>query len=530
MIKINNTPPMRVATQTNKARSSCSLPSAMATLESEVAPILGVASRQERAAPVRAVRVSASPALDGGSDLAGRGTTYGARVSDATHGETRALSRGKSSLSRGVCLTAVTSSLALVALACVALGRGGVAARLGQADPASDAPIVDPAPRPSQDMIALDSEGRMFLPMDSSMASLGVPSEASLGMERPLGDECESAVRDPVAWGDNPAFSETLLGLLRYADCTYIVCTHCDDAVVPELLRGKVKMVHGLEVDDCLNLESQSHWVKASLSHGAAVAHAKKRGYASAAILEEDMTSAPAPYQWLNGNFQELNRFLGSEGEGDAMWNAIRLGYRAVDHESNSMVRCAAECACEAVGSALCYLRDAQCQLHSSDAYILRDTMYDYVLGMVSAGGVIDFGVLQGVPKQIVLTPQITFQTAYADEADHTDLETQLSTTRKFYDACMKPAARLAAADPRDGTPALGALEDQERSWMAKTTPEAVAALVLEKRNTVSLVTAGLGSEAEALAEGESVDEEARAADEETIGEEERRGSEGEDV
>ena len=490
MIKINNTPPMRVATQTNKARSSCSLPSAMATLESEVAPILGVASRQERAAPVRAVRVSASPALDGGSDLAGRGTTYGARVSDATHGETRALSRGTSSLSLGVCLTAVTSSLALVALACVALGRGGVAARLGQADPASDAPIVDPAPRPSQDMIALDSEGRVFLPMDSSMASLGVPSEASLGMERPLGDECESAVRDPVAWGDNPAFSETLLGLLRYADCTYIVCTHCDDAVVPELLRGKVKMVHGLEVDDCLNLESQSHWVKASLSHGAAFAHAKKYGYASAAVLEEDMTSAPAPYEWLNENFQELNGFLGSEGETDApVWNAIRLGYRPIEQESNSMVRCAKECACEAVGEALCYLRDAQCQLHSSDGYILRDTMYDYVLGMVSAGGVIDYGVLQGVPKQIVLTPQITFQTEYAAEADHTDLETQLSTTRKFYDACMKPAAEAAARlaesrYPQDGLPVLGslkALQEQERVWMAKTTPEAVAALRLGK-------------------------------------------------
>ena len=46
------------------------------------------------------------------------------------------------------------SLIAIVALACVALGRGGVAARLGQADPASDAPIVDPAPRPCVDMVA----------------------------------------------------------------------------------------------------------------------------------------------------------------------------------------------------------------------------------------------------------------------------------------------------------------------------------------------------------------------------------------
>ena len=471
----------------------------MATLESEVAPILRAASRQEHAAPVRAARASASPAVDRGSDeISGRATTYGARVSDAAHGE---FSRGTSSLSRGLRLAAVTSSLALVALACVALGRGGVAARLGQADPAWEAPIVDPAPRLSQDMIARDSEGRMFIRMDSSAASLGVPSEASLGMERPLQDECESAVRDPTAWGDNPAFSETLIGLLRYADCTYIICTRCEEAVVPEQLRGKVKMVHGLEVDDCLNLESQTHWVKASLSHGAAVAHAKKYGYASAAVLEEDMTSAPAPYAWREGNFQDLNRFLETETQDDPQWHAIRLGYRAVDHESNSMVNCAAECTCEAAGSALCYLRDPQCQLHASDGYILRDTMYDYMLGMVSAGGVIDFGVLQGVPKQIVLTPQITFQTGYADEADHTDLQTQLATTRKFYDACMKPAAqaraRVEEASHPDEPSALGGLEEQERAWKAMTTPETVAARAWEQGNTQSLSAAALGSEAE---------------------------------
>ena len=477
----------------------------MATLESEVAPILRAASRQERAAPVRAARASASPALDGGSDdVSGCATVYGARASDAAHGGERASSRGTSSLSRGLRLAAATSSLALVALACVALGRGGVAARLGQAVPAPDAPIAASAPRLSLDMIARDSEGRMFLrvPDNPSEASLGAPAEASLGMDHPLGDECESAVRDPATWGDNPAFSETLLGLLPYAGCTYIICTNCDAFVVPEQLRGQVKMVHGLEVDQCLSLESQTHWVKASLSHGAAVAHAKKYGHASAAVLEEDMTSAPAPYAWREGNFQDLNRFLGAEtSPDDPQWNAIRLGYRPVDHESNSMVRCAAECACEAAGSALCYLRDTQCQLHASDGYILRDTMYDYMLGMVSAGGVIDFGVLQGVPKQIVLTPQITFQTGYADEADHTDLQTQLATTRKFYDACMKPAAqaraRVEEANHPDEPSALGGLEEQERAWKALTTPETVAARAWEQGNTQPLSAAALGSEAE---------------------------------
>jgi hypothetical protein len=165
------------------------------------------------------------------------------------------------------------------------------------------------------------------------------------------------------------------------------------------------------------------------------------------------------------------------------------------------MVRCAAECACEAAGSALCYLRDPQCQLHASDGYILRDTMYDYMLGMVSAGGVIDFGVLQGVPKQIVLTPQITFQTGYADEADHTDLQTQLATTRKFYDACMKPAAQARARVEEAESPgrAIGA----RRAGRARARVEGIdhagdggGARLGTGKHAASLARA-LGSEAE---------------------------------
>ena len=119
---------------------------------------------------------------------------------------------------------------------------------------------------------------------------------------------------------------------------------------------------------------------------------------------------------------------------------------------------------------------------------------------MVSAGGVIDFGVLQGVPKQIVLTPHITFQTGYADEADHTDLQTQLATTRKFYDACMKPAAqaraRVEEANHPDEPSALGGLEEEERAWKALT-PEMVAARAWEQGNTQPLRAGALGSEAE---------------------------------
>ena len=188
-----------------------------------------------------------------------------------------------------------------------------------------------------------------------------------------------------------------------------------------------------------------------------------------------------------------------TETQDDPQWHAIRLG-TGLSTTSNSMVRCARSARAKPWERACAGLRDPQCQLHASDGYILRDTMYDYMLGMVSAGGVIDFGVLQGVPKQIVLTPQITFQTGYADEADHTDLQTQLATTRKFYDACMKPAAqaraRVEEADHPDEPSALGGLEEQERAWKALTTPETVAARAWEQE-TRSFRAATLGSEAE---------------------------------
>lgn len=461
---------------------------AMATRTEEAVPILKAASRHERSAPVQ-----------GGYDASdGACREFGGDAFDLDTelDSVSSSSRGTTGLSRGLRLAAATSSLALVALACLALGRGNTAsAVLGDGDASSDSPEPEvPTERVwlTPDIISRDREtGRLYLKIDKEdWGELGAgvdgrdehqlahhPS-ANLGMDHPLGSECEYAVRDPENWGPNPAFTETLIGLLPYAEQTYVVCSsHCD-MPIPSELQGKVKMVHGYEVDKCLSLEDQSHWVKASLTHGAAVAHAKAHKLGSLAVLEEDMTAEPAPYVWVQRDYDELNGFLG--GPDKDTWNAMRLGYRPVDHEGPSPVGCARQCTCQAVGTTLCYIKDTQCQLHSSDAYILRSSMYDYVLGMVSVGGVIDFGVLQGVPNQIVITPQITFQTGFASESDRTDLGTQLATTSKFYDACMKPV--VGAREAGVSASALGfrsQIEDSEEfvAWKRNTTPDAVQRL-----------------------------------------------------
>ena len=503
-----------------RALSASRLPAAMATLEEEVLPILKATSRHERAAPVRSKRGS-SPDHDGCRQFSGGGDDH-----DTECGRVSSFSRSTSRFSRGARLAAAISSVALVGLACLVLRRedtGGV--RLGHA--AADSQNTDAttkdlvAPRVTHELIALDPvTGRFHLKLPQTVRSVGgkldshnddgdrspLPHQpASLGMDHALGDECAFAVRDPENWGPNPAFTDTLIGLLPYAAQSYVVCSsHCDMPIPPSLF-GKVKMVHGFEVDNCLALQTQTHWIKASLSHGAAVAHAKARGLESLAVLEEDMTAEPAPYTWVMRDYQALNAVL--EGAERDNWNVLRLGYRPVDHEGPSPVGCAAQCACDAVTSTLCYMRNTQCQLHSSDAYILRNTMYDYVLGMVSAGGVIDFGVLQGIPNQIVITPQITFQTGYATESDRTDLGTQLATTGRFYDACMKPVLSANAALGGGTTGSAGLDEAEVSAWKRNTTPEAVDKMYAASLGNTQPAMAGLGKEAGEVSEDVVVEE-----------------------
>ena len=292
-----------------------------------------------------------------------------------------------------------------------------------------------------------EEEGKMKSSPNASRPLLGAAdakkAASFLGQEpQELGNSCESGIHEPVTFGENERFTTTLIHLLPYADMTYIVCTKFCDMPIPEELRGKVLMVNGYEIDKCLQLEQQSHWVKASLSHGAAIAHAKANNFDRAAVLEEDTTSGPNPYVWQMGNYQELNNFLsGADGEN---WNVIRLGYRPVQHEHGETM-CSESCKCEDVGSVLCYMRSSGCELHSSDAYILRSTQFDWMLRSVAVGTIIDYGLLEAIPGQLIVTPQVNYQTSFADWNDATDVETQLRAGAAFTQACF-PRPMLTSA------------------------------------------------------------------------------------
>ena len=253
-------------------------------------------------------------------------------------------------------------------------------------------------------------------------------------------NECARALHEPTTYGPNEDFSGTLVGVLAYAEMTYVICVSKCDMPVPSALRGRVLMVHGAEMDACLRVTTAAdHWRRVSLSHGAAVAHAEAHGFGTAAVLEEDTTSAPNPHPWEAEDWAAFNAgLLGRAGD----WNVVRLGYRPVRHEGATPRGCQEECACEAVGRVLCYMRAAGCALHSSDAYVVRRRAFDAFLRGISQGAIIDYGLLQHIPNQLVVTPQVNYQTKYAISDYRNDVPAQLEAGSKFREACMPASAR----------------------------------------------------------------------------------------
>ena len=166
-----------------------------------------------------------------------------------------------------------------------AAGAGGP--RAGRADRRLGAPA-----EPGHDRAG---QRRMFLRRDTPRRVAGRAGRGVSRMDHPLGGRVRERGARSHDVGDNPAFSETLLGGCPCAGCTYIICTNCEAFVVPEALRGQVKMVHGLEVDKCLSLESQTHWVKASVSPRRRRRARRQIRLRRRRRCSEDMTSAPAP-------------------------------------------------------------------------------------------------------------------------------------------------------------------------------------------------------------------------------------------
>jgi len=241
--------------------------------------------------------------------------------------------------------------------------------------------------------------------------------------------ECEGAFTVPTE-GPSDRFSYTFVRLVSEADFVYLLCVDCGRIAVPSAWRGKVLLVDGLKIDECVQDFNVDHWHRASFSHAVAVAHARGRGYGNVAIVEDDSRS-DFTVVFSDSDYEQFNKLLRSPGE----WNFIRLGwrpYRLEEHPEDEA--CPAECKCARSSSRTCVISgggDAGCDIRSSDAYFITRGAYDDFVNRLQ-DGVVDFNVLQTFDKMTLLTPQLSYQ-----EKLDISMESQRNLQASFNSKCV---------------------------------------------------------------------------------------------
>ena len=287
----------------------------------------------------------------------------------------------------------------------------------------------------------------------------------------PLGEinlDCPAGMLAPTVRGPSERHSMLSLGLSKYADRIYIICTDECDAPVPEEFGDKVMLLNGYALDECNAIQGYDHWIKASQSHLHAVTHAMTTDADVILVLEQDSQADPE-YGWADGNWAQLNQAL-DEHE----WNMLRLGYRPLTFEMQpEMEACAPEaCACQAVGEVLCWLPSAGCDLRASDAYLLHKRAFREYADGLRGGGVIDNGVLQRLGNQLVVAPQVMHQTRAS--SDFTSVEHQKAVSALFTERCQLGMTRTqAAAAAAAAAAALGGDEEAVPAAGLGETPHA---------------------------------------------------------
>jgi hypothetical protein len=261
--------------------------------------------------------------------------------------------------------------------------------------------------------------------------------------EARLGDinlDCPKGMLVPEKRGASEKHSVLSLGISKYADRIYVICTDECDMTIPEEMGDKVMLLNGFELDVCNGLTSgYSHWIKASQSHLHAVTHAISVGAETILILEQD-SMADGDVAWTDGNWQEFNQALETKP-----WNMVRLGYRPLTFEYDPLIeKCPEQCVCENVGEVLCWLASPGCDLRASDAYLLHARGFQEYATALRGGGIIDNGVLQRLGNQLVVTPQVHYQTKAT--TDFTSVEHQKDVAALFSERCHMGLTRTEAA------------------------------------------------------------------------------------
>ena len=295
----------------------------------------------------------------------------------------------------------------------------------------------------------------------------------------PLGEinlDCPAGMRVPENRGDSPKHSVLSLGISKYADRIYIICTDECDMTVPEAFGDKVMLLDGFALDECNGLGQYDHWIKASQSHLHAVTHAISIGAETILVLEQDSVADP-DLGWADGNWAQFDEALDTKP-----WNMVRLGYRPVGFENDPAIEtCPESCVCENAGELLCWLPNPGCNLRASDAYLLHARGFETYAEMLRSGAVIDNGVLQGLGNQLVVTPQVNYQTKAA--TDFTSVGHQKDVAALFAERCHLGMSRSeageagealgdAGGDPSDDTAAsLGQRKIAKKNEVSEAYP-----------------------------------------------------------
>jgi hypothetical protein len=307
--------------------------------------------------------------------------------------------------------------------------------------------------------------------------------------------QCDNAFSVPPE-ASSDRFSWPFVSLANFADQIYLLCVECENVVAPEAWRGKVLLVNGRVIDECVKDTDLDHWHRASFSHAVAVTHANEHGHDVVAVIEDDARSdftvkfSDHEYENLQRLIRPdkprlgapgLNGVIGSPGlngvtgslddvngmnadlvqgiaspedleqvrgvpyEKKAMnaspmeekkwtWSFVRFGYRPfaieseeidaafgidaanvggeekkVDGTEKKPTTCPSQCRCERTSQNTCLVRNAGCDLRSSEAYLVnRNAFADFTHRL--QGGVVDYDVLQSFQNMMVVTPMVSYQ------------------------------------------------------------------------------------------------------------------------
>ena len=253
---------------------------------------------------------------------------------------------------------------------------------------------------------------------------------------------------------DDSTFGSGTLGkaMIAEADVIYLICAgkSCESLCVPKMWADKAKVLNGVSIDACLGISgSVSHFRRATLSHGAAIAHAEQQRVAYAAVVEFDATFVdPDMREFPNYDTQralkKVSHLMKSSSEtGADKFTILRLGYRAWEFENGSDT-CPHGCGCrhapDDVDRSSCMVNRAQCDLRGSHAYILsRDSFslfLEPVLSKASTNRVIDFNIFQRFPQQVILTPMLAVQSRTSAGSDHVSPVQQMRDANAYHQAC----------------------------------------------------------------------------------------------